>query len=375
MSSPLRFHRVASAPRSRAWIAGILAGAALQAGCADGSELTAEQEALVGALLAVVETAPEKVAFEGVRTIESFGAAPLYLHLVHTERVQADGAGNFAIEPLEVIDAGLLPVNEYVASELGRVGWNYRYRDFRVHDAELAMQNYVVTSYGEATTVADRACQRLSAKRSLEQAGPGLSYTLDIDVQTGLVLRQETYEVPDVGPPALVYRSEYESIQMGQPASFVPHVPANGQHTFTNGSDMVAALGFQAGLPRIVPVGYELRELAKVVDVDGKVWAKALYTDGIEPLFFLSSPKDEEGRDGAHATGTIVPVQQGSSWSSTSGTAESAVDAQPRGDVMVGHVEGSLAMINAHLGNRCLQAVGRVSLDELHWLLESTPEL
>ncbi len=332
-------------------------------GCGQGVGLTAQQQAVVQTILTVMQQAPQSIAFEGVRTIETFNTEPVLVHTLHTERVQADGQGGFQIEPLSILDPGALTELEYRLRELSRIGWNYEYRDFRIHDVAQVFENYTIVDFGESSMVAGRSCQRLEVL--LQSSASCLRHKIDVDLTTGMVLRHEILDAQSL----LSYRSEFQSIEFAPPAQFVPHQPINGQAHFADAAQLEDALGFEFKLPRILPDGYRLDQLSRIVDQTGQAWGMAEYTDGIEMLFFLSTER-YPGDPPPNSAGQSVPALGGLTGSLAAHSGEDLTGTKP--DLEIGHKIGALSLLQAELGSQRMLAVGRLPMDELRWFVEAS---
>ncbi len=307
----------------------------------------------------MVQAAPDTVAFEGERLIERFEGDFSTLLTAHTERVQADGQGGFNIDPLQVLESGAVSSEELLIVEDSRIGWNWRYRDFRIRDIDAVLQNYSILSFGESTTVAGRVCQHLDVAVAWDPFT--IVHSIDVDVQTGLVLRHEILE----GQTQLRFRSEYTSISFTGLEPFVPYTLGTEFEEFTSLGDLQDDLGFEVGIPRLLPDGFHQQSLGKLTDAPGNTWGLVQFTDGIEPLFFLSRPRtDPIGR---------VPDPKITGFGVSVAKFDAPVSQVDANDLMVGRTEGAVALLQADLGDRRLIAVGRVPMDELRYWLDSAP--
>ena len=333
--------------------------AGLVGSCGQVDLLTPEEAALVGDVLGMVKIAPDTVAFDGERHIERFEGEFSTLLTAHIERVQADGQGGFNIDPLQVLQSGAISSEQLLILEDSRVGWNWRFRDFRIHDIEAALQNYSILSFGESTTVAGRACQHLDVAITWDPFT--ILHSIDVDVQTGLVLRHEVLENQD----QLRYRSEYTSISFTDLEPFVPHTLHTEFEEFASIGDLEDDLGFELQVPRTLPDGFHRQQFGKLADSPGSTWGLVQFTDGIEPLFLLSRPRiDPTGRvPDPKIAGVGVSVSKFDAPTSES-------DGE---DLMSGRVEGALSILQADLGAQRLIAVGRVPMVELRYWLDSAP--
>jgi hypothetical protein len=235
------------------------------------------------------------------------------------------------------------------------------------------VQNYLITSYGTKTLVAGRNCVQLSLQRRVLQGDPpDRRYVIDLDATSHLVLQFQEFAADGT----LLARSVYQSYTPGVPAGMVPRALANQEQPLALGAELEAALGFPVQLPAFAPVGYEFQSSAKVVDAQGRAWAKLLYSDGIEELFLLvrHSPAPGEARlqalssaQAGHAQGAGVGQSFGPS---TSGSEKPAAAGLEPGHLGF-YEEGSLRVIQGWIHDWQMVAVGRVPLIELQLLVES----
>jgi hypothetical protein len=269
---------------------------ALAAGCdrglgvpADGASDAGVQSA-ESSLLAKMFAAPTQVAFSGTRLYQAPGAAAQGQDLEFREAVFADGAGQIAVLPLEVLQPPLSPADEalFILTQEVRERMMYFVRDFGVRDLDLFAANYSLVDTAQATQVAGVACQRvLVAKR----VAPERRYVLDVDAVTGLVLstREELLD------GTLVSSVVYESIDFTPDLTQVSwNVPVNSEEDLVQGSpEALVSLGFQPRTPKVLPSGWQQIGLAKLVDpTNGQVWARVTYSDGVEHIFFTVAKGD-----------------------------------------------------------------------------------
>jgi hypothetical protein len=240
-----------------------------------------------------MEGATMRVPFQGQRRIElHWQEGAVAKELVYTELVTADGAGSFAIHPLELIEPALPPAqaSQFLHLQEMRQSLFFRYRDFEVRDLDLFAANYGARFTGDVGQVAGRDVERLVIQRRI---APDRRFTVDVDPLNGLVLRASEVLLDGT----LVARLEFSQIEL-DPSAFTPvsfHQPLTGEISLpTNGSNLARSLGFQPHQPRQLPSGFDLIEMAELVDPqDNRTWAKQVFSDGVELLFFLEAKPDD----------------------------------------------------------------------------------
>lgn len=235
--------------------------------------------------------ATTRIPFQGVRRVETHWTEGTTSHaLVYRERISGDGTGRFDLELLELIEPVLPPaqVNQFTLLHESREGLFFRYRDFEVRDLDLFSANYSAHSGEDVAEVAGRAVERWVVQRG---AGSERRYVVDIDPENGLALRARE-ELLD---GTLVALLEYESLDLAPDLSNVAfHQPSNSEIGLPWGSTNLARnLGFTPHEPRQLPRGFSLHEAAKLVDAkDARTWAKLVYSDGVELMFFVQAEPD-----------------------------------------------------------------------------------
>lgn len=248
-----------------------------------------------GTILDGMRAAPDTTRFSGTRRLwmrfEDEGTPSV---LEYDETVYADGAGGFAIEPGPVIVPRMTQAQRELFEILHRTreGFLFRYRDFRVRDAALLAQNYRVVDLGTTTVVAGRTCDELRFETT---HGDSRKYFVAVDHDTRLVLRCE--ERAGQGQP--VARMEFTSFSLAPDLTNVTmHVDAPSI-SIDPAADNRPVLGFALRKPRIT-FGHPLAH-AERVEANGRTWARLVYDDGIEPLFYLHSGRST-------ASGVPTPV-------------------------------------------------------------------
>ncbi len=244
------------------------------------------------ALLALMATAPVTTLYQGVRRYEHHSTAGGPPHsLIYREQVSCDGRGAYAIDPLELVEPQVSQGQQdlFLLLQRARTGLMFRYRDFRIHDLAAFAANYSAIDTGKSVQVVGRACAELQV--ALQQA-PDRRWVLHVDSANGLVLRARE-EALDGG---LISLSEFESLSLAPDLSSVAfHQPQFGEQSLVAGSVAATqALGFAPSEPKLLPLGWGRIEHAKLIDSsDGnRPWAKFVYSDGVELLFYLQAKRD-----------------------------------------------------------------------------------
>ncbi len=312
-------------------------------------------------LLALAASANLTVPLDGDRLVEIFMANGALLS--HRERLRVDDAGGTLLETIQVVSSGSLDPLEYEILQAPRAGFYVRYRDARVRDLDLLVENYFVAELSDTATVAGRTCAQLELTPRSGEATIGL-LRFSVDIETGVLLGLAEYDRSG----QLGLRVTFESILYGQPPPFLPNLLLNDEQVM-GADELSSALGIELLNPVFVPTGYVLVERAAVAVKPEERWSKATYTDGADVLFFLHRQADigDTGRSPAiqrpgqpEVGGPLVQVQD----------EEGGESSKPQ--VWVVYQIGSLTVIWGQVGDRDLSGVGRVGPDEIQLMLEST---
>lgn len=235
------------------------------------------------ALLQEIAAAPDTTHFAGTRRwrmrVDDDGISRESEYLEH---VAADGQGHFSITPAGVVRP-VLPTAQQQLFEVmqkGREAFLYRYRDVRVRDVELLLQNYRVRVDGTTTTVAGRTCDVVELDKPSD---PRTRYVLAVDQATRLVLRSE-----ELGPSGvLLARMEYEEFDPNADLTGVVMHQDLAATEIDPAASNEAVLGFALRRPALVH-RFQLAR-ADALQFEQRTWARLQYHDGVEPLFFLQS--------------------------------------------------------------------------------------
>ena len=333
-------HRSSNPSLHRAFlIKAAIAATTLLGSCGQqAANLTSEEAALLREVLALVEIAPTRAEFDGERLVERFEGDASTLVSAHTERVQTDGEGGFSIEPLEVIHSGAVLGDQFLVIEDSRAGWNWRYRDFRIHDVDAVLENYTVLDFGELTEVAGRPCYHLEVAKVVDPFT--VKHAVDVDLESGLVLRHEVLQ----NSTLVRYRSEYTSIAYDTGAPFAPHGEHAQFESFDSLEGLSEELGFEVRAPRVTLDGFSEESFGRLSELSGEAWGMIEYTDGIEALFFLTRRK---GMESLGEVAQSVTASDGGAAYRQGG----APGTDTSSDLMVGLTEGALSILQADLGD------------------------
>lgn len=237
--------------------------------------------------LALVPQAHLNTRLMGVRRAEfDWPTATGSIRVVQLERVAADGNGRFLVDPLSVLEPALTQDQRdlHALLQKNREGFYYNWRDFRIRDLQLFFQNWELVVVGEET-VAGRIGTVVTLRRQ-GQATP-LRYRAVIDPPTGLVLAHEEYD--ELGKT--VSRMRWEDLQVNAPLPELAwHVERFPGDELQDGAAGTAQLGVRPAAPQTTPPGYRLSK-SEVFAAGGRAWLRRVYTDGVDSLFFLQSPR------------------------------------------------------------------------------------
>lgn len=251
-----------------------------------GNSIAPQFQVAAQSALTSVAVLPDVVEHTGLRRIRA--TRPLANGRVGVtefrELAQVALTGEFSLECTEVISSPLSDPAAFQLRQNAREGFMHRYRDFRIRDAALLLENYVVLQFGQTTQVAGRDCfvVQLERRDDPRRSEPIIGWVIAIDHQSGLILQWQRTSDGDVTDEGV-----YESIAFGPPRTMVPHVRSNAEEIITSRSDLDAMFDFRLTSPTLLPEGFARVERARVVDSRNQPWLKETFTDGIEVAFFL----------------------------------------------------------------------------------------
>jgi hypothetical protein len=264
-------------------------------------------------IIPLAAVAPWTTRFSGTRRVESHVEIDgEMVELIYREDVRADGTGNFAIDPVEVLSWVPDPTMLEDLLKL-REGFLYRYRDFQFRDLALFFENYLVVDMGLSIQVAGRDCTVLQIQRNEPNARV---FFVFLDSLTGLALR---FEERDSMGTTITFM-EFESYDDDPDLEGTSWYSSSNQESAL---DITADLGPQAGFdvfePKVLPDGYKLWRASTLIDPAGKSWIKQTFTDGVEPLFFFheggeSGPGMVENRPDFKSDHVLDPLKADEVW-------------------------------------------------------------
>jgi len=300
---------------------------------------------VLSAGLTQIQNAPQTVPHSGLRDIELNYEIDGVVHAIHyEERIYTDGQGSFSIRPERVVAPVLDDVEGFLLDQRSRQGFFFRYRDFQIRDADRFFANYRVILAGELVQVAGRDCFEVTIQRL---TGGGRVFVVAFDIVTGLVLRYVEVDADENVISSMEYRTFDPDPDF---AGVAFHESQNSESRLDPQKQPAAELGFPLVMPTEVPDGFGLFELASVVDLDGRTWAKQTYTDGVEPIFFLHSRYEPP---------LFLP-------------SNGSVPAE-RTDRIFAYSIGPLTVLQGSLGDQDVIAVGKLPAEELLGMVDSIP--
>ena len=251
------------------------------------AEAPAGEQAASASLLTLMANAPTSVRFEGVRRFEAYWpSGGVAQQLAYRESVVADGTGKFALTALEVLAPPMGAADEalFKVTQKLRARTMYFARDFGIRELGQFELNYKLIDTGQPTLVAGVPCQRMIV---VERVAPDRRFLLDVHTSTGLVLSSRE-ELLDGTLVALI---EFEAIDFDPDLTNViwDAKLATEEVDLVPGSQQaIVKLGFVPRLPKVLPGGWKQTGFSKLTDpTNGEVWAKAVYSDGVEQVFFV----------------------------------------------------------------------------------------
>jgi hypothetical protein len=310
-----------------------------------------------------IQMAPLRVPHAGTRRLSFYFETPGPLPsttvenvLAYTERVTADGHGNFALDPVSV-DTPAMSAAQHQVFDLvqkQREGFFFRYRDFGVRERALFLANYQLHVMGQTSSVAGRACTEIEVRR--RRSAPTW-YRIAVD-ETGLVLRWSEYSAAD---DRLRARSEFLDLTLEPVLDGIEWFDSDlDVQALVPGQEDTTALGFRPHQPQVLPLGYQLLR-SELVENGGVKWLRRVYGDGVESFFVLE-------RGPAPAPGTTAPG--GAQGTTSTARSDWWGDHPPPVVVRVCQV-GSWTLAEAAQGVEQLFVVGKVGEEEVLTCLRS----
>ncbi len=170
-----------------------------------------QQDGRVGSLLDRIVDAPFTTAYSGARRMTVHPAQGMSEHrLIFREFVQADGRGTHTIDPIEILEPKMntREAQQFATLQKSRERFMYEHRDFRIRDLGLFRENYQARVSAEGQRFLDRDTVELEVSRT-SRIAPRV-YLVDVDVETGLVLRYREFD----GRGRALVTVEFESLRV-----------------------------------------------------------------------------------------------------------------------------------------------------------------
>ncbi|MCP3920060.1 MAG: hypothetical protein GY711_31415 [bacterium] len=269
---------------------------------------TSESAASVGgpgSLLYRMHAAPTSTHYRGTRRILSQQALSPF---EYREEIGADGQGNFAVEPLEIL-SGQANAQVLILLLDAREGLT-RYRDFHVRDVEQFRTNYTVTMLAP-TTLLGQSC--LALRVDSRNGHSASYYDVLVDDLSGLVLRSREFAVSD---GRLLSEMEFETFVRD---ADLTGLQMRGEHRFPTESQNLDRpdVGFELLRPSLPPTGYRVLTIDKVRGPEFE-WARFAYSDGLEMVFLMHRQQIASGYPNDASLGSVKSMPLGS-WSIVTG--------------------------------------------------------
>lgn len=260
------------------------AGASVENSTAGTQELT---------FLDRIANAPMTVSYGGKRQVKiyySINGAPASLE--YDEQVWSDGQGRFSIVPGKIVQPPMTAeqLDLFRTLQQARDGFFYRYRDFRIRDLQVFLQNWRVRDLGIQETVAGVATTVLEFRRI---DGAPTWYRAWIDPRTALVMRAEERGAGN----QIASTVEFVTFELS-PDTTDLRLESDRFTRFPLDlrTDTISSVGFRVRPPSVLPAGYRL-DRAESTNDGTNTWAILTYTDGVDSLFLLqtSDPQAQAG--------------------------------------------------------------------------------
>ena len=294
--------------------------------------------------------APFTVAFRGDRHVLTRSLEfDLMVQVEVLEDVASDGAGKFAVKPLQLISpaVGTEDLVSILDQHEAREGFFYRFRDFRIRDLNAFWSNYDVQHHvGQTVVVAGRTCERFDV---LREDGTGLRYEVAVDPETSLVLEERAFDGLE-----LVHHNWFSTLHLDPDLGSVPLNDGSSMWNVVDEPTLQGMLNEDLLIPSAPPTGYEPEQLAFALNVGGTgtTWVRSIYGDGLQQVFFLSED-------------TAASIGNGGYQASAGGH---------EGDSVRVFSFGRWSIVEGHVRARKVLAFGRVDQEELLLMLQSAVE-
>ncbi len=258
-----------------------------------GSGATSAHDGPLAAEWVFFDNATNPAPYSMIRRVEvyDYSAPEATRFTAYRELVASDGAGQFVLEPFQALSAVTPDIATFLNKLRLRAGFLYRYRDFAVRDRAALRATQTVTELAP-TTVAGRACRVFRYERT-----DGRAWEVAVETAHDLVLRSAEFDVE--GQLAALVECELIDDSPDH-SSIVFHVSSNAEAPVAL-ADVEGLTEYAVQIGGELPEGYRLSAASTVLEASGRAWLKLLYTDGIDPLFFLVAPRPGAGGPGGSA--------------------------------------------------------------------------
>ena len=256
----------------------------------------------LGGQVLLIQSAPDSVAYQGVRRVERFTESPM---VSYRERVAGDGAGGFQIEVIDVLSSSTDEAT-FRETQAQTKGFQHRYGGFRIQDAQEFQKNYQISILSNSEVVAGIPCHRWHVEQDVADANLRLAvdrpnhYLIDFDPSTGLVLRWQ--EIDGFGE--LVTRVAFESISYGEP-TLAMHQTSLTETPLPLGDDAGDEVGFKPLNPKLLPPNFVKVQAAKVHDGQ-RLWVRQVYSDGLDTILLMNREPIQSAGATASTLGALV---------------------------------------------------------------------
>lgn len=240
-----------------------------------------------------IANAPMTVSYGGKRQVRIYHAingAPA--NLEYDEHVWSDGQGRFSIVPGKIVQPPMTAeqLDLFRLLQQARDGFFYRYRDFRIRDLEVFLQNWRVRDLGIQEIVAGVATTVLEFRRI---DGSPTWYRAWIDPRTALVMRAEERGAGN----QLASSVEFVDFELSPDTTGLRlESDRFARFPLDLRLETISSIGFRVRSPSVLPAGYRL-DRAESMNDGTNTWAILTYTDGVDSMFFLqtSDPQAQAG--------------------------------------------------------------------------------
>jgi len=234
----------------------------------------------------------DEIPIHGIREYKNYYGEELASSL---EEISTDGKGGFS---LRLVERNGFNAEEY-EGKFSPADWKreklkfhqqsrfiYLFRDFRVHDPELFMENYRIHWLENNARIAGRPAKQLEAVSLLS----GRRYRVDLDQEWMVPLRVEEFNRRG----KTLSEMEFQSIEFNHQVNGTRlPAPRRKATAVDHWREAAEAAGFAPWLPEYLPRGFELIKAELVsYPAEGKKSIFNQYSNGVENFFISARPRD-----------------------------------------------------------------------------------